>query len=817
MPSQADLSKNRRAQGRGLAVISPGRFVLSGILARTVRIAALLGALCALACPCASAASSKVRIAVAPLKPVQVSTALQIKGTVSGPKKVRPTKVRVERKSGRRWLSEGSAKVRAGRRFRVSWRAPKRPGAVTLRMAGLRRGKVVSRTKTLVVRVVAGGATTTGVGAPVPAVGAPTYSAPADPSPAPVLPVPPLPVGPSPEYRVPATTREYRASQVVAATDGPAAGEVLLTLAPGTDLPTVGGHIAVGPSPGLPNGMFASVSSVAPAAGGTTVVNLQPAAIDEVYDDVNYAFDGDVTPVVVDETGQPAADASFRDGTLTISGRAASAASAAAATSTFECQSSGGLPRSADDVWDTGLPFPMSVSIERPRVLHQFDAGNALLGRDPYFLLQFSGEAVASVGFTAKTGFECKLTDYYRQRHRIQMPIRNIGPVPVNIFLEPVLKFEVSAAGGVKLSQRHYFSLTFEKRGSGPLQTRRGHSSDPVKFSGETRLDATLFAGGDLALMVGAPGSASTKLSAGVYGDFGPELDLGTTTAAPGCVNLTARLRAALGLRLQLWSKRWNLEIGDLTTTPANLAGPWCGLEDPPSVPQFLLRMTGSGSLGDGAELADASPHDRVGRVHGSGASLTANALELDGASWATVAAPAFGPDFSVEAWVKMPAAGGYGIVTRDNAKINGTPGRMFQLSTCAATDLSIGCPEAGAIRAAVLTDPTGAGVGIDSSYFVKSPGAIVGDDNWHYVILTVAYDATANATTATLYADGAKRDQGTFPGPIPPGDSAYGIGNLSDTSMFSFPLQGSLDEVAVYDHALPTDVVTAHFATPRG
>lgn len=90
-------------------------------------------------------------------------------------------------------------------------------------------------------------------------------------------------------------------------------------------------------------------------------------------------------------------------------------------------------------------------------VKHQFDAGSFFPSRAPFLLLQFSGDFVATIGFEAKLGFECELSDWFRRNHRIKIPIRNIGPVPVDIYLEPTLKFSVSATGDLHVSRRHYF------------------------------------------------------------------------------------------------------------------------------------------------------------------------------------------------------------------------------------------------------------------------------------------------------------------------------------------------------------------------
>lgn len=380
-------------------------------------------------------------------------------------------------------------------------------------------------------------------------------------------------------YAVPRTTRLYRSGAIVAVAPGPKAGQARVTLGSGQKPPVPGGHLALGPSAGLPDGMFARVVSVGRANGRTQAV-VERTSVDQVLDDVRVDFEGDVTPKVVNEAGLVISERRGSDAVLNLQGSFAGTRGSHA-LGAFECKESGGVPRSEDDVWKrTGSLFPISVTLENTHTVHRFDAGSVLPPRAPFLLVQFSGEAVAKIGFQAKTGFKCALSAQFRRTHRIQIPIGSIGPVPVNIYLEPSLEFEVSAAGEVDLSQRHYFAITLQKQGSGDLQLRRAHSADPVRLSAQAEVKASLFAGGDLSLMVGGNAGA-VGLQAGIYGAFGPEFALTTSNSRPGCLTATARLRANLGVRLEAWVKRWNLEIASLSTSPAVLAS-LCGLQGPP-------------------------------------------------------------------------------------------------------------------------------------------------------------------------------------------------------------------------------------------
>ena len=69
---------------------------------------------------------------------------------------------------------------------------------------------------------------------------------------------------------------------------------------------------------------------------------------------------------------------------------------------------------------------------------------------------------------------------------------------------------------------------------------------------------------------------------------------------------------------------------------------------------------------------------------------------------------------------------------------------------------------------------------------------------------------ATFDGTRAELYLDGANVDGGTTTGSLI--DNAGPL-RLGATSSGSNPLLGALDEVAIYDYALPANVVAEHAA----
>jgi hypothetical protein len=389
-------------------------------------------------------------------------------------------------------------------------------------------------------------------------------------------------------FVVPPTTRLYAASDVASVGPGASEGQAVVTLERGVNPPPPGGGVALGPVPNLPDGMFARVLAVKHAAGGTRLV-LRQAAIDEVLDGVRVNFDQHAPPSIIDADGRVVSTtrlgaagkaATVLRGDATVGG----VLRPRAVEPTFLCTESGGLPRSADALWTTGSPFPVELKIENPHTVHQFDAGSFFPHRDPFLLLQFSGEAVASVSFQAKTGFKCALSPTFRRNHRLHFHVGSIVGIPVSVNLEPTLSFEVSAAGKIGISQRHFFSMTLEKRGFADLSLTSGHSSDPPQVALDAALKASLFAGGDLSIMAGG-GFKSANAQAGLFGAFGPDFSLSTDAAHPGCVTGKVKLKADFGVRLELWVKRWNLTAASLSGPETILGEPVCGLSDPSAAP----------------------------------------------------------------------------------------------------------------------------------------------------------------------------------------------------------------------------------------
>jgi len=483
------------------------------------------------------------------------------------------------------WARAGGLAVkRRGRRVTVAWRAPADLDSVTLRLRALgrRSGRSLAVSQAVIVALRSAvpasrpadalAALPPGQVAPVEAGSVP----PPVPDPSP-LPEPAPEEAGAAEYEVPAGTHLYRPAEVAAVEPGSDESQAYLVLAPGTAPPEVGGHVAVGPKPGLPDGMFARVLEVTEWEWETSVL-VEQAPIDEVLEDVKLEFDDAVEPVMVDEDGTPVASAGGTAGALRF--RAAAAGTPAAAQSAFECKNASSDPRDPSELWETGLPFPIELVFQNTHVLHRFDSGSIFPARDPYLLLQFNGEVTAKLGFEPKAAFKCALSTSYRRNHRLRFRVGSIGPVPVSVYLEPAFQFEVSAAGSVSFEQKHFFSITLEKDGFAAPDFRLARSADPPTVAFGSKLEAEAFVGGDLSVMAGG-GYASANAQAGVFGAFGPEVSVSIDQDDPACVDLEGRLKADLGVRLELWVKRWDFQLASLSTAPSPLRDPVCAFGAP--------------------------------------------------------------------------------------------------------------------------------------------------------------------------------------------------------------------------------------------
>jgi Concanavalin A-like lectin/glucanases superfamily/Immunoglobulin domain/Immunoglobulin I-set domain len=228
------------------------------------------------------------------------------------------------------------------------------------------------------------------------------------------------------------------------------------------------------------------------------------------------------------------------------------------------------------------------------------------------------------------------------------------------------------------------------------------------------------------------------------------------------------------------------------TLKALNPVGYW-RLEETTTVPNNVATNSGSaGDLGTGYYLKDGTP----GVIHPAPGALVASpnsAAIFTGGQYVTVPSkPSINPlgSFTVEAWIKP---------TSDPA------GLTSPLSYAQAGDPRTGW---------FLYQNNGAGAGWDFRMFkndhLSRALSITGGDVptagvWYLV--AISFDAPANLVK--VYVNGSVVASGSPVGYVPNQGGSLTIGARSDGS---FGYDGSLDEVALYDHPLSAAVLTSHY-----
>ena len=344
-------------------------------------------------------------------------------------------------------------------------------------------------------------------------------------------------------------------------------GQVTITVNPGVDVPPAGGHVIIAPSSDFPGGMVAEVLSV----DGRTVV-VGPGSLAETLPNTRIDQDHDITLApITSATDDGLARMGTRNGKATL----------ALAADALDCKLAGGEATDPGDLFESGNPLPISVEFSNYHWIQAFDPGSLFPARAPMLLLQLTGEADITAKLKAKVpGFSCELSPTWRRQHRlfraqigaIPMP-PPAPPIPVTMNVEIGLDFGVDGQAGVSMTVHRYWGVKVHKYADEPMVTSDTiGSSDPPKFtvSAGVKAHADLFA--DLSIMTGG-GYKSANAQAGVYGTFGPffEADASVDQAGTACLTADVGFKMTIGVRLELWVKRWDLELGDATLAKKRL------------------------------------------------------------------------------------------------------------------------------------------------------------------------------------------------------------------------------------------------------
>jgi hypothetical protein len=359
---------------------------------------------------------------------------------------------------------------------------------------------------------------------------------------------------------VPATTEMLSVGDI---TDAEAtSGGVRITVPQGVAVPPNGGSMLIPPSDDFPDGMVAQVISSRTNLDRSTSVVLDRGALAS-------ALPG----LVIDQSASfemEPVESNADDGTMELRRGAGGRTSVRLAASAFEC-SADGVAMSPADLFDSANPLPFSLEFSNWDWNQYFNAGNPW----PFYVapalsLQLSGEADLIARFRPLYGeFSCELSPTWRRHHRlfqVRIPVPGV-PVPITLKVELGLKFSVKGDGGIEFKQHRYWGIHVHKWADEALGVTMSGSEDPTEFevSGSVSASAELFA--DLSVMAGG-GYGSANAQAGLYGTFGPyaSLDAKVTSADPDRACLTAEVgfKSEIGVRLELWVNRWNVELGSI-------------------------------------------------------------------------------------------------------------------------------------------------------------------------------------------------------------------------------------------------------------
>lgn len=379
---------------------------------------------------------------------------------------------------------------------------------------------------------------------------------------------------PAPPGEIPASTRILADGDVVSATPGAAEATVKVVIRDGVAAPPPGGSVIIPVSEEFPDGMLAEVAETTTNADGTTTVLVRPGALAEALPDTIIEQDQDLNF----ESAALAAEGSTgrAQGSMARVTADNGVAALALPAQALDCQRTTGEDADPGDLFESGNPLPISVTFSAWHWSQYFDPGSIFPSRAPALTIQLSGQADISASLNAVSGgFSCELTAQWRREHRLSVRIGTVPgtPLPVTFNLEPGLKFEVDASAGVTFTQHRYWAYTIYKYDDNPLIARRAGSADPAtaSASGKVTISAEAFA--DLSVMTGG-GFRTANAQAGLYGTIGPFIDLtveASTADANVCISVEGGLKSTFGLRLELWAKRWNLELADVTWVKANL------------------------------------------------------------------------------------------------------------------------------------------------------------------------------------------------------------------------------------------------------
>jgi hypothetical protein len=354
------------------------------------------------------------------------------------------------------------------------------------------------------------------------------------------------------------TTVTLTGSDVAGVSGDPAATETV-ALAAGVPAPAVGRVLAAPVSATAPDGLLGTVTAVTAGTGGTHVVTLSPATLDQAYS----TFDVSTSQVLTDSDVVPAQagpGAASPGQTLTaaatplygprapvptagpeLQARDLSASTPALSFSLsalkFSCQSK-------DTGTGAGPSIALTADLTKTSVDLSLDANPS--APNIHFLITAYPVFNLNVGFTGTV--VCQLSEPDLLKVRIPIP----GTPGLVVTLSPVISLSATGQASVDFQWTPRMAVGFDK---GP-----GVSTDVHAFGSSGNVAASATASADL--FVGTHADISLAGRVGVGGDFGPDLPV-TYDAAKVCVTVDGQLKADLTASADVFVKNWTFALAE--------------------------------------------------------------------------------------------------------------------------------------------------------------------------------------------------------------------------------------------------------------
>ncbi|QHC65691.1 hypothetical protein GSU68_03235 [Rathayibacter sp. VKM Ac-2759] len=370
--------------------------------------------------------------------------------------------------------------------------------------------------------------------------------------------------------------------------DGPDTATSAVTLAPGAAAPTVGsGFVLPIGTTGAESGLVGRVGAVAATAEGGTVVTVEPAPLDSVFDTLTLAYDGPVELDVV-VPGQPFATTLAPESL----GRAASPGEWAEATTRQSDAATPGVTcldaKGQQVAFTNKNSMEVGLEFENTRVSFVLDLGNPVVG--PSMDLRLYTEPVVSLEAKLTVALNCRVEG-------MPKPEWYFAGGAVSVAVAPYITFSVSGSASFVFEKRFYRTAGFAVEPDGRAVPYSSAQSAPMTAEVTASATLTMTAGGQFEIR--AFGVAA------VYLKVGPEGKV-TATAVAGsdpslCLHAEYSLAVATGAYLDVWVKKWQYSFSDQKFPLASEEFCWRGADLPDrSAPTISAVSPGTMPLAGG-------------------------------------------------------------------------------------------------------------------------------------------------------------------------------------------------------------------------